>query len=253
MAVAELIPVEPLREDSADRVNFFIHGYRSLTSTDQIKQAKRQVIASGAGGENYLVSWAAGRWRDSATVAGLRAAYRVARFRTLLAPWMVLVDAGVIGLAEAAQFKYMERQAEQVGRQLAPLLAEVARDGPINLIGHSLGARVIHTLLAEGDLSELAIEDCVLLAGAADATADNWPECVARIQGVLHNAYSPKDRVLRITPDLRRRVGYGPLKIEAGDKVINHRLEGVSHVDYWSRLGRLLPLIWDKCASNPPT
>lgn len=233
-------------------LNVFVHGYRSMTSASQVEAARSRVASLGLPGRSRLMNWASGRWRDSAAVAGLRAAYRVARLRNVLTPWMLLVDAGVVGLAEVAQFKWMERRAERLGRELGPLLQREADGATVNMIGHSLGARVIHRLLAEmsrrgSGPADPRIGDVVLLGGAADLEADNWPDCVRRIDGRLFNAYSPRDRILKITPDLRRRVGGRPMKpcvVDGIEKVINQRFDRVSHVDYWTRLDELLPEIW---------
>ncbi|MEM9187058.1 MAG: DUF726 domain-containing protein [Planctomycetota bacterium] len=249
--------------EAGTRVNVFIHGYRSLASSEAVGRAARRVLAAGAVGENYLLDWDSGGWRRSfranaATLAGLRAAYRVARLRHVLAPWMILVDAGVVSLAEVAQFKFMERRAERVGAELGPLVQAVADGRPVNLIGHSLGARVIHHALrrcssgvpSDGPTAGAAIEDCVLLAGAADLGAADWRDCLRSISGRLYNAYSPRDRILRITPDLRRRVGGGPMPqvvINDAERVVNHRCEEVGHTTYWTEIDRLLPRVWPGC------
>lgn len=221
-----------------------------MVSDSEVQKARERVLRTGVAGESYLLGWMAGRWADSATVLGLRAAYKASRLRYLLSPASVLIDAGLIGVNEAAQYKRMEWRASKVGRELPALLAEVAQGRPINLIAHSLGARVVHHCLAEGDLGSLTIQDVVLLAGAADLKADNWPACVAALRGQLYNAYSHKDRVLKLTPDFRRRVGSRPLPqvmIDGVPKVVNHHSVGYGHVQSWTRLHELLPQVWPAC------
>lgn len=225
----------------------FVHGYRSAVSAADIAEARSRVARAGVVGDNYLLRWRSGRWADSATAAGLRAAYRVGRVRYALSPWSLLVDAGVIGAHEALQFKRTERRAELVGQRMPPLLADVAQGRPVNLVGHSLGARVVHHALGRGDLSGVTVGDVVLLAGAADLESPDWPECAKRVSGHIINVYSRKDRVLRITPDMRRRVGLRPLpsiRVNGEEKVVNHLCEGYGHVQYWTRLPELLPSVW---------
>lgn len=248
MSEARLIPVGTAC--AGDHVNVFIHGYRAMVSDSEVQKAKARVLRTGVPGESFLLAWMAGKWADSATVLGLRAAYRATRLRYLISPASVLIDAGLIGVNEAAQYKRMEWRASKVGRELPAMLAEVAQGRPINLIAHSLGARVVHHCLAEGDLAGLTIEDAVLLAGAADLKADNWPSCVAKLRGLLYNAYSHKDRVLKLTPDFRRRVGSRPFPqvlIDGVPKVVNHHSVGYGHVQSWTRLQELLPQVWPAC------
>ncbi|MEN0112145.1 MAG: DUF726 domain-containing protein, partial [Planctomycetota bacterium] len=199
-------------------------------------------------GDSCLLVWMSGRWRDSAAVAGLRAAYRAARFRYLLSPASLAIDAGVIGAHEVAQFKWMERRAERVGAELPALVEPIADGRPVNLVGHSLGARVIHHALraAKGG-SGPAWRDAVLLAGAADLDAEDWPDCVARLSGRLTNVYDRRDRVLRLTPDLRRRVGVRAMPqvlVDGEPRVVNHHAEGVGHVAHWTRLAAGLREAW---------
>lgn len=249
MTAASLIAVDP-EQTSGSRINVFVHGYRSLVSPADVESARLRVQRTGVTGASYLLRWMAGRWRDSAAVTGIRAAYKASRWRYALSPMSLLVDAGVIGLHEAAQFKLMERRAEQVGRDLPSLISEIADGRPVNLIGHSLGARVVHQALRGAGAADLTIDDVVLLAGAADLDAPDWERCLRGIHGRLYNVYSHRDRILRMTPDMRRRVGCRPLpqvQIDGVAKVVNHACPDVSHIEHWMRLADLLPRVWPAC------
>lgn len=244
-----LLAVDP-KPQRGDRVNVFVHGYRSAGSQAEVEATRQRVLRCGVAGESYLVRWTAGRWTDSAAVAGLRAVYKASRWRYALAPASLLVDAGVVGVYEATQFKLIERRAEGVGRSLPARLAEIAAGRPVNFIGHSLGARAVHYALASAADADLVVRDVVLLAGAADLHAPNWAACLRQLHGRLYNVYSPRDPVLKLTPDLRRRVGSRPLRpvvAEGRDRVVDVAAPRVGHVEHWTRLAELLPGYWPEC------
>ena len=178
MSRALLIPVGDAELGREARVNVFVHGYRSMVSPVDVETAQQRVERTHVAGDSYLVRWMAGRWSESAVFAGLRAAYKARRLGYAFTPWALALDAGVIGLHEAAQFKRMERRAEAVGRLLPSLLAGIAGGRPINLIGHSLGARAVHAALRHAPGADLSLDDVVLLGGAADLDASDWPACV---------------------------------------------------------------------------
>lgn len=237
-----------------DPINIFIHGYKSLTSERSTGASLERIARLNVPGRNYLLQWSSGNWNRTAIVAGLRASYRVARIRHLLCPWMLLVDAGVMSIAEVAQFKWMEKRSELVGSELLEIVQAVERSesARVNLIGHSLGARIIHFGLRFNDWSDVRIGDCVLLGGAADSGVEAWNACLAKIEGRMFNGFSASDRILGITPDLRGRVGARPMPqivVDGVPKVVNHHCVGVRHVDYWSKLDTVLPYVWQASAA----
>lgn len=232
-------------------VNLFIHGYKALETPRQVELTLGRLRRLKLPGQSLLLKWDSGRWKTSAVAAGARASYQFNRYRKVLSvnPWMLLAEAGALTAYEAAQFKLMERRSESVGRMIPELLSEAISDRPIsvNLIGHSLGARVIHLMLAHADLTDMEINDCIFLGGAADAVAEDWQACLGRIRGKLYNCYSRRDLVLQITPDLKRKVGSRPMPpviVDGTDRVVNRACEKVRHVAYWSDIENLLPKVW---------
>lgn len=91
-------------------------------------------------------------------------------------------------------------KAQMTGLILADLIARTeSKDGFI-LMGHSLGARVIHSLLsALSTMDRNFIKEVYLLGGAVDGTKmDTWGEVAQAVDGRIYNVYSNKDDVLRM-------------------------------------------------------
>ena len=67
-------------------------------------------------------------------------------------------------------------------------------------MGHSLGARVIHSLLsALSTVDRSCIKEVYLLGGAVDGTkTDTWGEIAKAVDGRIYNVYSSNDDVLRM-------------------------------------------------------
>jgi pimeloyl-ACP methyl ester carboxylesterase len=148
-------------------------------------------------------------------------------------------------LANAVQFKIHQQRADELGRSLGTLLKSWlwCRKKKINLIGHSLGARVIQQALLHANLDESTIRDCVLLGGAADTNPETWRQCANRIEGSIYNFYSDADKVLLITPDITKWVGRNP--IECGSPNIhNIHKSGWGHGDYWKKIDQILYADW---------
>lgn len=147
--------------------------------------------------------------------------------------------------AEIASFSYFERQSEKLGRKLKLYLDSIPgiKTMPVNLIGHSFGARVIHFGLSHEDLHGYLVKDVIMLGGAADLNSDTWERCLTQMDGTLYNAYSKRDLALQFTPDLRKRVGRHPLQLDS-DRVVNRHYRSFGHTDYWPKLGYLLGRLW---------
>jgi hypothetical protein len=243
-------------DEQHDEVNVFVHGYKAIESQDQFAAIVHAILATKTGGRIYLLHWKSGKWSTTSAVLAALTAYRAARVSKILNPWMIAIDVGLVAATEIAQFKLMERRSERLGKNLKRHLSRIpdAKSRPINLIGHSLGTRVIHAALANCDWSEYNINDCVFLGGAADLEADNWPDCLAQIGGRLYNGYSKIDSLLSITPDLRRRVGNYPMPeilIDGRSKIINTNCGRTLHTEYWERIEFLLPKIWETFRRKP--
>ena len=91
-------------------------------------------------------------------------------------------------------------KAQMTGLILADLIARTEHKDGFILMGHSLGARVIHSLLsALSTTDHKYIRDVFLLGGAVDGTqADTWGEIAQAVDGNIYNIYSERDDVLTL-------------------------------------------------------
>eukprot|EP00241_Pyramimonas_parkeae_P007290 CAMPEP_0114255246 /NCGR_PEP_ID=MMETSP0058-20121206/17445_1 /TAXON_ID=36894 /ORGANISM="Pyramimonas parkeae, CCMP726" /LENGTH=317 /DNA_ID=CAMNT_0001369589 /DNA_START=102 /DNA_END=1052 /DNA_ORIENTATION=+ len=103
--------------------------------------------------------------------------------------------------AVVALWHEAKRNAKKAGYQLADeLRSRNVIKGPVSLIGHSLGARVI--IYALKDLAKSGhtnlVHNVILLGAAIPACPDKFSEAQRAVMGHLINVFSPKDKVLKI-------------------------------------------------------
>jgi len=91
-------------------------------------------------------------------------------------------------------------KAQMTGLILAEVIARTEQKDGFILMGHSLGARVIHSLLSALSTTDHEyIKDVFLLGGAVDGTkADSWGEIAQAVDGNIYNIYSERDDVLTL-------------------------------------------------------
>ncbi|MCD9471325.1 DUF726 domain-containing protein [Photobacterium phosphoreum] len=110
-------------------------------------------------------------------------------------------------------------RAAQAGAQLADTISRTTGQ-KFNLIGHSLGCRVIfYALMALGTKSERFIDNVILLGGAVGKDDnESWTKAMKVIDGKLFNCYSKKDMVLKrlyecANAKLSKPIGYYQIPI----------------------------------------
>jgi len=144
-----------------------------------------------------------------------------------------------------AQFK-----AGMTGVLLADLLARTDREKGFVLMGHSLGARVIHYLLmALSTKEQFVVQDVFLFGGAVGSTdAESWDHAAKAVRGRIFNFYSSHDDVLRYlyrgaTALVSEPIGLGPIECTANN-VVNIDVSDVvkGHMGYRPNLARLVEM-----------
>ncbi|WP_459748808.1 DUF726 domain-containing protein [Pseudomonas sp. 3A(2025)] len=214
--------------------NIFIHGYSAGHDLDD-----RRLLANSIPGElrqsvNVLAFWPSSHFAqlDNRSRGLLMAA---ARFHPLAAAAALAGD-------RALHFARIRARAEAMGKVLLTQLAQyLAEHHPeitrINLIGHSLGGRLLVSALrqlgseADGGLS---VGDVLLMGAAVRVEADEAACLRPKIHGRLINAYSRDDQILLLNLGER---SLGRTVVEHFDNVC---MQGFGHNHYWKRLGEVL-------------
>lgn len=223
-----------LPKTSGSVANVFIHGYSAGHDLDDRRMLANSIPASLRQRVNILAFWPSSHFAqmDNKSRGLLMAA---ARFHPL---------AGAAALAgdRAYHFARIRNRAEAMGRVLLDQLDQYLHEHHpdvkrVNLIGHSLGGRLLINALKglEGPLEHsLVIEDVLLMAAAVRVEADEAAMLGQRIAGRLINAWSTDDHVLLLNLG-ERSLGRGPV-----EHFENVCMKGYRHHHYWKRLQEVL-------------
>lgn len=223
-----------LNDDGEPEINIFIHGF-GLTKSGCFNYAAK-VNTLELRGRTYLLFWGSGSWSIPKPVVTTFKILNDVR-RVKVVPTEILSDIGVDALFTAGRFLFYQNKAEQLGLYLKKHLAHIpnADTLPINLIGFSLGARVIHWALWGNSWSDYNINNVVLLGGATDSQSEDWLECLDEINGSIYNVYSTDDKILRAQRlQFEYPIGNYPIP-HRHPKIKNYNC-GLGHFDYSNNL-----------------
>ncbi len=226
-------------EPRGDVLNLYVHGYSAFFNRQQLGNFKAQ-LASIEGSTNLMLFWPAGHFLENL----------FAPFKEVIAAMLGGgVGAATVGVGKAIayfldHYKSVEARVDEVAGSLLPELAaylhgESLQVRRINLIGHSLGARIlVKSLLASPETARELPLDNLLLMGGAICTSSPWDEVAAPLKGRVINCHSSKDWALALKPDTERCIGrYAiPLTPALKTKVSNVHLASFDHAAYWPQL-----------------
>lgn len=115
--------------------------------------------------------------------------------------------------------------AKKTGFLLADAISRI-EGGGFNLVGHSLGCRVIfYALKALATKDNKFINDVILLGGAVGKdSVDEWRDVLSAVGGVLYNCYSAQDEVLSkayrfASANTSHPIGISPIDIKDNNLV----------------------------------
>lgn len=191
--------LELVRKGSEPLIQVFVHGFLNGSKLNR-DGLVRDIRAARPAGRTYLYHWPSGA-----------------------------------NLLELPSYIFKQAVAEHLGAtKLRKHICQIpgARDVPINLIGHSLGARLIHWALAENDWSGYRLQHVVMMGSAASRDDSDWGDCARKLSGTLINAHSANDQILR---RLRPHDAAG-IKALSRRPQIRNVDTSLGHTQYWENL-----------------
>ncbi|MDH4567196.1 DUF726 domain-containing protein [Pseudomonas sp. BN414] len=229
----------PGASHNATEANIFIHGYSAGHSDEDKKLLLDKIPDQLRNYTNIFAFWPSNHYLhfDKSSLWRLGTAGL-----TLVTggPLTYLDLAGSFAKDRRSNFTDARSRAERMGAVLLEQLSEyLRRDHPqvetINLIGHSLGGRVvISSLRTFTKRQQLAINDVLLMAAAVEVTAVEAQQMRGLLQGRLINAYSKADKALLLNWG---ETCLGRNEVEHFESI---EMNDFGHTDYWERLPEVL-------------
>jgi pimeloyl-ACP methyl ester carboxylesterase len=220
---------------SGEVANVFIHGYSAGHDMEDRCALRKCIPSSLHNCINIFAFWPSGHWAqfDDFSSKGILAAGR----------FNVLAGAGLAMVDRAFHFNTSRKRATSMGKTLlSQLETYLLKNHPyvskVNLVGHSLGGRVVISALL--DLPDkpaddnLVVGDVLLMAAASKLSGEEAQAIGKRIDGKLYNAWSGEDKVLLFN------LGESSAGRQAIDHCENVPMHGFGHTDYWPCLERVL-------------
>ncbi|MCF5470056.1 DUF726 domain-containing protein [Pseudomonas syringae] len=223
-----------LPKTSGEVANVFIHGYSSGHDLDDRRMLANSIPGALRHSVNILAFWPSSHFTqmDNRSRGLLMAAARV----------HPLAGAAALAGDRVVHFARIRNRARDMGKVLLGQLDRYLFEHHpgvkrVNLIGHSLGGRLLVSALKnfEHPLEHgLVIVDVLLMAAAVRINAAEAQVLKRRISGRLINAYSSEDHVLLLNLG-EKSLGRTPV-----EHFENVRMPGYRHHHYWRRLQEVL-------------
>jgi hypothetical protein len=255
--------IELASHNRGEEINIFVHGFGRLKRKDldiylwQLRDLRLR-------GRTYLFNWDSGLlWRPlipMALMAGGLLCYTIYKKIKGGIPPGGAPKKGLLGrlfnlgapvlpvfpVAAGIEFNRSKARADALGRDFQRIIGGIPgiKEAPVNLIGFSLGARVIHVALLTLSWKAYHLRDICLLGGATDASPADWEVCLGKTCGCLYNFYSKNDDALAVKPDTEKNVGRHPIPLEV-PRVVNIEtlLHHHRHPCYTDNLKELLQVL----------
>ena len=234
--------IHPLGNNQSPCVNIYFHGFTAITSKNDLDML-RQSIPIVDNQDSILVHWDSGNIKESA----------IQSFKKVYVNFTPEKNASLKDIAisftkkalkktaddAVKNFEFIEKKSENLGSNLSYILDKCESSHQyehINLIGHSLGARlVLQGLCSLSDDFKSKIRNVILLGGAIGWQQEFGP-CLEQIKNLhLFNLYSSNDLPLIGKPGFEQCIGRSTIPESTHYRVTNIHCDGFGHTDYWPK------------------
>ncbi|AZD08752.1 hypothetical protein C4K26_3349 [Pseudomonas chlororaphis] len=220
---------------SGEVANVFIHGYSAGHDMEDRCALRKCIPSSLHNCINIFAFWPSGHWSQFSDLSS----------KSILALGRLnfLAGAGAAVADRAIHFNTSRNRATAMGKTLlSQLESYLLKCHPyvakVNLVGHSLGGRVVVSALLDlvdkpADES-LEVGDVLLMAAASKLSGEDALAISKRIKGKLYNAHSNDDKILLFNLG---ESSAGRQRVENCEDVPMYKF---GHTDYWPRLEQVL-------------
>ena len=222
------------KSHGSNEANIFVHGYSAGHSVEDRQTLLASIPESIRNHTNIFAFWPSSHFarfnRTSKTL--LHATSRVS----------LPVGAAAAAVDRGSHFWKIRSRAEEMGESLLDQLSGYLRDhhlgiDTVNLIGHSLGGRLVISSLKKlvaARSHSLAVNDVLLMAAAVTVEPSEAHQMRGVLKGRLINAYSKSDWTLLMNAG---EVCLGRNEVEHFENI---QITGFAHGDYWKQLPEVL-------------
>ncbi|MDD1966726.1 DUF726 domain-containing protein [Pseudomonas putida] len=231
----------PFAGPDTTEANVFIHGYSAGHSDEDKQSLLGKIPEQLKHYTNIFAFWPSNHILrlDKASALKLGAASLNFGMTMMRSPLDSLGLVGAVAKDRMGNFGDARLRAESMGKVLFDQLqAYLETNHPqiktINLIGHSLGGRLVISSLKSFSSKQLAINDVLLMAAAVEVTASEARQLRESFKGRLINAYSKTDRTLLLNWG---ETCMGRNEVEHFESI---EMNEFGHTDYWPRLPEVL-------------
>ena len=232
----------PFAGPDTTEANVFVHGYSAGHSDEDKRFLLGKIPDHIKHYTNIFAFWPSNHLLrlDKSSIMKLGAAGLNYGMTMMRSPLGSLSLAGALAKDRMGNFAQARTRAEHMGEVLFDQLQEYLDSHhpqikTINLIGYSLGGRlVVSSLRKFSSRHQLVINDVLLMAAAVEISAIEARQLRDRFKGRLINAYSKVDRTLLLNWG---ETCLGRNEVEHFESI---EMNDFGHTDYWERLPEVL-------------